>query len=192
MESRAPGESADDRQIVARVQAGERDAFGALVARYQRMVFALARRMTGSPDEAEDVMQTCFMNAFRQIGEFRGDASFKTWLYGIALNECRMAHRRSGRTVALDSVAEPVAANGERQTIDRLLLDKLVARLPEKQRAALVLRVTEDLSFREIGALIGSSEASAKVSYFHAVKKLRGWVAPMDPTAPTTEEGDES
>lgn len=178
MEPPAPDGSADDSEIVARVRAGDREAFGVLVARHQRMVFALASRMTGSQDEAKDVMQNCFLNAFRQIGGFRGDASFKTWLYGIALNECRMAHRRSDRTVPLDAIAEPVAPSPGGHALDRLLLARLVARLPEKQRAALVLRVTEDLSFREIGELIGSSEASAKVSYFHAVKKLRGWLDP--------------
>ena len=142
------------------------------------MVFALAQRMTGSPEEAQDVVQTSFLNAFRQIGNFRGDASFKTWVYGIALNECRMLHRKSGRTVAMDSVAEPAAPKTGGHALDRLVLGKFVGRLPEKQKAALVLRICDDLPFREIGELIGTSEASAKVNYFHAVKKLRNWVKP--------------
>ncbi|HZR80987.1 MAG TPA: sigma-70 family RNA polymerase sigma factor [Candidatus Binatia bacterium] len=192
MERRAPRDAADDRELVARVAGGERAAFGALVERHQRMVFALAVRMTGSRDEALDVMQTTFLNAFRRIGEFRGDASFKTWLYGIALNECRMHHRRAQRTVALDAVAEPVAAVAAGDEIDRAALARLVARLPEKQRAALVLRVTEDLSFREIGAAIGSSEAAAKVNYFHAVRKLRAWVAAggAPAAAPRSDRGE--
>jgi RNA polymerase sigma-70 factor (ECF subfamily) len=134
--------------------------------------------MTGSSHEASDVMQTCFLNAFRQIRSFRGEASFKTWLYGIALNECRMLHRRSSRTVGLETVVEPVAPAPGGHALDRMVLAKLVARLPEKQRAALVLRVCDDLPFREIGELIGTSEVSAKVNYFHAVKKLRGWIVP--------------
>jgi RNA polymerase sigma-70 factor (ECF subfamily) len=103
------GADADDSSIVARVRAGDREGFAVLVARYERMVFALATRMTGSRDEAQDVMQSSFLAAYRQIGDFRGDASFKTWLYGIALNECRMLHRKSGRTTPLDGVAEPAA-----------------------------------------------------------------------------------
>jgi len=150
------------------------------------MVFALAQRMTGSPDEAQDVVQSSFLNAFRQIGGFRGDASFKTWVYGIALNECRMIHRKSGRTVAMDAVAEPIAPPAGGHPLDRLMLGKMVSRLPDKQRAALVLRVCEDLPFREVGVILGTSEASAKVNYFHAVKKMRGWVRP-DPD----EEGSE-
>jgi RNA polymerase sigma-70 factor (ECF subfamily) len=178
MQSEGRAESADDDTIVARVQQGDREAFAVLVTRYQRMVFALALRMTGSRDEAQDVTQTSFLNAFRRLADFRGEASFKTWIYGIALNECRMLHRRAKGDFSLDEVAEPVAHATGGHPLDRVVLGKLVARLPDKQRAALTLRVCEDLSFREIGALIGASEASAKVNYFHAVKKLRGWLAP--------------
>lgn len=169
---------ADDREIVARIRAGERELFGELVARHERMVFALASRMTGDRDEAQDVMQTSFLSAYRQIGEFRGDASFKTWIYGIALNECRMVHRRASRTTSIDAVAEPAAPAAGGHALDRVTLSKLVARLPERQRMAVLLRVFDDLSFREIGEAVGSSEASAKVNFFHAVKKLRGWLAP--------------
>jgi len=180
MDSSKPGGELDDSDVVERVQGGDREAFGILVGRYQRMVFALAQRMTGNPEEARDVVQSSFLNAFRQIGSFRGEASFKTWVYGIALNECRMLYRKSGRTVALDTVAEPIATPVGGHAFDRLVLGKLVSRLPEKQKAALVLRVCEDLPFRDIGAILGTSEASAKVNYFHAVKKLRGWVLPDD------------
>jgi len=142
------------------------------------MVFALAHRMTGSSAEADDVLQTCFLNAYRQIHAFRGEASFKTWLYGIALNECRLLHRRSARLVALEAAPDPVAPSVGVHALDRMVLRKLVARLPEKQRAALILRVCDDLPFREIGELIDCSEVAAKVNYFHAVKKLRGWIVP--------------
>lgn len=183
------GADADDSGIVARVRAGDREHFAVLVARYERMVFALATRMTGSRDEAQDVMQSSFLAAYRQIGDFRGDASFKTWLYGIALNECRMLYRKAGRTTPLDTVAEPAAPATGVHALDRITLRKLVARLPEKQRATVLLRVCEDLSFREIGELVGSSEASAKVNFFHAVKKLRGWMQPdAAPTAIVEEE----
>ncbi len=185
------GADADDSSIVARVRAGDREGFAVLVARYERMVFALATRMTGSRDEAQDVMQSSFLAAYRQIGDFRGDASFKTWLYGIALNECRMLHRKSGRTTPLDGVAEPAAPVTGAHALDRVTLRKLVARLPEKQRATVLLRVCDDLSFREIGELVGSSEASAKVNFFHAVKKLRGWMQPDAMPAVAPEEAVE-
>lgn len=172
----------DDREVVALVQAGDRAAFSRLVEGHQRMVHALALRMTGSPAEADDVTQQSFMNAFRNIDRFRGEATFKTWIYGIALNECRMHHRRSGRLVSVESVREVVAAPVEGDVLGRQHLGMLVERLPDKQRATVRLRIRDDLSFREIGALIGSSEASAKVNFFHAMKKLRGWIA-------KTEEG---
>lgn len=184
------GTDAEDREIVARVLSGDRESFGEFVRRYERMVFALASRMTGSRDQAQDVMQTSFLAAYRQLRDFRGDASFKTWLYGIALNECRMAHRKSGRTLPIDLVPEPAAPVPEGHALDRLTLGKLVARLPEKQRLAVLLRVCDDLSFREIGDIVGSSEASAKVNFFHAVRKLRGWLAPGPPSVPDAA-GDE-
>jgi len=183
------GADDDDQEIVARVRAGDRERFGVLVARHERMVFALASRMTGNREEAQDVMQSSFLAAYRQIGEFRGAATFKTWLYGIALNECRMLHRKAGRTTSIESIAEPAAPAHGVHALDRLTLRKLVARLPEKQRLAVLLRVCDDLSFREIGALVGSSEASAKVNYFHAVKKLRGWIEPGRGEAGDDEEG---
>lgn len=182
------GADVDDRAIVAQVRGGDRERFAVLVARYERMVFALATRMTGSRDEAQDVMQSSFLAAYRQLGDFRGDASFKTWLYGIALNECRMLYRKSGRTTPLDGVPEPAAPSTGAHALDRIALRKLVARLPEKQRAAVLLRVCDDLSFREIGDIVGSSEASAKVNFFHAVKKLRAWLAPGAPAAADDEE----
>lgn len=172
------GADADDREIVALVRAGDRERFGLLVARHERMVLALAQRMTGNRDDALDVMQNSFLAAARRLGDFRGDASFKTWLYGIALNECRMLHRRAGRTTSIDAIPEPAAPLAGGHALDRVTLAKLVARLPEKQRLAVLLRVCDDLSFREIGALVGSSEAAAKVNYFHAVKKLRRWLDP--------------
>lgn len=183
------GADADDRAIVADVRAGDRERFAVLVTRYERMVFALATRMTGSRDEAQDVMQSSFLAAYRQLGDFRGDATFKTWLYGIALNECRMLYRKSGRTTPLDTIAEPAAPATGAHALDRITLRKLVARLPEKQRAAVLLRVCDDLSFREIGEIVGSSEASAKVNFFHAVKKLRGWLVPA--AIPTLADADE-
>lgn len=172
-----------EREDLARARTGDRDAFGRLVGRHQRMVFALALRMTGSTAEADDVTQQTFLNAFRSLAGFRGDASFKTWVYEIARNECRMHYRRSLRLVVTDEVPEgrdeaalAAAEADEGDGISRRFLSDLVARLPQKQRAAVLLRVRDDLSFREIGAMLGSSDASAKVNFFHAMKKLRTWV----------------
>jgi len=182
------GADPDDLAIVAQVRGGDRERFAVLVARYERMVFALAMRMTGSRDEAQDVMQSSFLAAYRQLGDFRGDASFKTWLYGIALNDCRMLYRKAGRTTPLDAIAEPAAPVPGGHVLDRITLGRLVGRLPEKQRAAVLLRVCDDLSFREIGEIVGSSEASAKVNFSHAVKKLRAWLVPGAAAAATDED----
>jgi len=178
MHSASPGDTCEDFAIVARVRQGDREAFAVLVSRYQRMVLSLAMRMTQDRDAAQDVTQATFMNAFRRLDTFRGDASFKTWIYGIALNECRLVHRRSRDEPGLDEIPEPAARPSGGHPLDRVVLGKLVSRLPDKQRASLVLRICDDLSFREIAGLTHTSEASAKVNYFHAVRKLRAWLEP--------------
>lgn len=173
-------EKEQEHADLAQARQGDGEAFGRLVARHQRMVFALALRMTGSPAEADDVTQQAFLNAFRSLASFRGEAAFKTWLYEIARNECRMHYRRGRRLVVTDEVPEidPDGWMGEEDGdgISRRFLSSLVDRLPQKQRAAVLLRVRDDLSFREIGLMLGSSDASAKVNFFHAMKKLRTWV----------------
>ena len=89
----------DDKELIARLQAGEPQAFEALVRAYQHRVFGVALRMLGRQADAEDVAQEVFLRVHRAIGEFRGEARLSTWLYGIASNLClnRLAsadHRR--------------------------------------------------------------------------------------------------
>jgi RNA polymerase sigma-70 factor (ECF subfamily) len=120
------------------------------------------------------------MKAFKALEGFRGDASFKTWLLTITANQARGVLRKTIRRkeTALDSVG-PVAS--EEATADEALAVKeeaqrireLLVTLPEKQREAVTLRIFEGLSFREIGAVIGSSEGAARVNYHHGIRRLR-------------------
>ena len=130
--------------------------------------------MVSDPDLAQDVAQDTFLKAFRGLDGFRGDASFRTWVLTIAANTAKGALRRTirRRETALDGVApvESPEANPE----DRAALGEeaerareMLAKLPEKQRMSVQLRVDEGLSFREIGEVIGSSEGAARVNYFH-------------------------
>jgi RNA polymerase sigma-70 factor (ECF subfamily) len=87
------------------------------------------------------------------------------------------------------ATANPYERTVQRETVQ--IVRQLIDALPEKQRATVLLRVCDDLSFREIGELVGSSEASAKVNFFHAVKKLRGWMQPDAMPAVAPEEAVE-
>ena len=136
--------------------------------------------MVSDSDLAQDVAQDAFLKAYRALGDFRGDAAFRTWLLTITANEARGALRRRGRQreTALEN-AGPVTSGGRDPEEEALMNTEaqraraMMERLPEKQRLSVSLRVEEGLSFREIGAVIGSSEGAARVNYFHGIRRLR-------------------
>jgi len=171
----------DDAAIVARVLAGRTEDFALLVERYQRMIYAVSQRFLSDADLADEATQAAFVQAFTQLGRWRGEGSFKTWLHAIALNQCRglARTRRAARTVSLDDVPESAlpAAAADPRADDRAAVERLVADLPPRQRSVLALRVFSDLPFREIARAEGISENAAKVSFHHAVTRLRRWLA---------------
>ena len=139
--------------------------------------------MLGDEADAQDVVQDGMLRALKGLSGFRGDASFRTWLLAIVANEARSVLRRVARQreaslddrLAGDSppggVAEGVVLRTEDARVRALL-----ARLPEKQRLAVQLRVDEGLSFREVGDVSGSSEGAARVNYHHGILRLREWL----------------
>lgn len=169
-----------DEELLRRARDGEEAALGALVRRHSDAVFRVALSITGDPDGAQDVSQDAFLKAFRALGSFRGDASFRTWLLTIAANTARGALRRVGRRRETDLDAVAPVASEERSpehvtqiSIEATRAREALARLPEKQRLSVQLRVDEGLSFREIGDVIGSTEGAARVNYFHGIRRLR-------------------
>jgi RNA polymerase sigma-70 factor (ECF subfamily) len=185
----------DDAALIRGALAGRREDFDALVERHQRALYAFIYRMVRDHDQGADIMQVTFLQAYTHLGQFAGRASFKTWLHQIALNQCRALYRagRGQQHVSLDQVEEAAlsaaqlrAAGGgsEAETVDggpggsgsRLLLERLIARLPPRQHAVVTLRVFSDLPFRDIAHIEGISENSAKVNYHHAIVRLRRWL----------------
>jgi RNA polymerase sigma-70 factor, ECF subfamily len=167
-----------DMPLVERFRAGERRAFDELVRRHQKQVWRLARRYVRNDADASDLAQQTFVRAFRSLGGFRGAASFRSWLYKIAinlaLNHLRDHAREQPAEIAEDAVT--ARATGPQRIIadeDQAALRAAVAELPPKQRMVLELRVYEELSFKEVAELADCSENAAKVNFHHAVKKLR-------------------
>jgi RNA polymerase sigma-70 factor (ECF subfamily) len=156
-----------------------------IVGEHQRAIFDAASRLLRDDDLARDVAQRTFVNAWAERGRFRFEASLRTWLlriaHNLALNELRRAHRRN--ELGTDTLPEPDTAvwgtpdpAEAKQTRTRLA--DAVHRLPPRQRAVVLLRVHEDLSFSEIGAVVGIRGDNAKVSFHHALQNLRRALLP--------------
>jgi RNA polymerase sigma-70 factor (ECF subfamily) len=175
--ARAAGPREDDREAIQACQRGEREAFDRLVERYQRDVYRLCFRYVNNHHDANDMAQEVFLKAYRAIGKFRGDSAFSTWLYRIAVNTC--LNFRAARRLPAEELSEHLADGGA-PVVDRMERDErsqrvreAVARLPEKQRATLILKVYHELTHEEVAGILGSSVGTVKANLFHALGNLR-------------------
>jgi RNA polymerase sigma-70 factor (ECF subfamily) len=178
-----------DATAVALARDGDSEAFRGLVDRHSRAVYRLAHRMTGNPQDAEDVVQETFLKAYRQLGRFESRANFSTWLHRIAVN-CSIDLIRGRKNQeaghdASDLEALDGAHGGHDQRVDpspeRLMLSSEVQEkvsramegLTAMERAAFVLRHFEGQSIDEISRALGLKANAAKHSIFRAVRKMR-------------------
>ncbi len=188
-----PIEPSDDLALVQRAKAGDLDAFEALANRYERRVYSLALRMLRHEQDAEDITQQTFLSALENLGTFRGEASFSTWLLRIAAHAAlKVIRKRRGLpTVSLeeateetndsDAIPHPEYIADWRQSPDELvhqrelqrLLDDALAQLDEKHRLVFLLRDVEGLSIKETADALGLSEANTKVRLLRARLQLR-------------------
>jgi len=167
----------DDREAILACQRGDRAAFDRLVDRHQRAIYRLCYRYVNNHEDASDLAQDSFVKAYKAIGRFRGDSAFSTWLYRIAVNTC--LNFRSARRMAQEELSETLADPGApvvQRMQERELSQQVreaVARLPEKQRATLILKIYHDLTHEEVAGILGSSVGTVKANLFHAVGNLR-------------------
>lgn len=171
----------DDREAVEACRRGEREAFDRLVERYQRSVYRLCYRYVNNHQDANDMAQEVFLKAYKALGRFRGDSSFSTWLYRIAVNTCLnfRAARRPEAVELPDGLADRAPGMAERIERDQRSrqVRQAVSRLPEKQRATLILKVYHDLTHEEVAAILGSTVGTVKANLFHAMGNLRKLLA---------------
>src|SRR4051794_4902016 len=171
--------TAPDDRLAARVRAGDESAFEVLYDRYHRELLAFCRHMVGSREEAEDVMQHVMVAAHRQLAPGAGLA-LRPWLYAVARNRCISVLRSRREAAALDDVPEPtaeglaVAATVEQREDLRAMLSD-VARLPDDQRAALLLAELGALSHDEIAEALEVRRDKVKALVFQAREALAGW-----------------
>ena len=178
----------DELTLAGRVANGDRAAFEQLMRLYNRRLYRLARAALRDDSEAKDALQDAYLNAYRAIGSFRGEATLATWLSRLVLNECGARKRRSARrrdiipfisSDAADSETESVADAAEgpdgaaARTQIRGILESKVSGLPEAMRLVFVLRSVEELSVAETAAALGIPEETVRVRHFRAKGMLR-------------------
>ena len=171
----------EEREAIEACRRGEREAFDRLVVRYQRDVYRLCYRFVNNHEDANDLAQDVFLRAWRAIPRFRGDSSFRTWLYRIAVNASLnfRGQRRPPSLELPDGLADPLpGADARLETDDEVRrVRAAIARLPEKQRATLILKVYHDLTHEQVAGILGSSVGTVKANLFHALGNLRRLVA---------------
>jgi RNA polymerase sigma-70 factor (ECF subfamily) len=169
-----------DRELAARVLAGDELAFRLLYRRHTPRLFQLAVRLVGGDTtEAEDVVQDTWIKATEKLDTFRWEAAFGTWLGAISINLAREAARRHGRRreIAWDEHAEPPAV-APLERLEPVDLERAIAALPDGYRTVLVLHDVEGFTHEEIAAQLGVAAGTTKSQLFWARRAVRALLAP--------------
>jgi RNA polymerase sigma-70 factor (ECF subfamily) len=179
----------DEQPLVDLARAGDRNAFRQLVERHSHSVFRVAWRITGDEALAEDAVQEAFVNAWRRLDRFRGDARFGTWMHRITVNAAlglvRKRTRRREENLE-DSEMDAVMNRQSAQSSQEAQPDQVMhqhdlgeatrvamAGLSDMERGTFVLRHFEEMSIREIGQAMDMNEGAVKQALFRAVRKMR-------------------
>ena len=182
--------SGSERSLVQRAQDGDEQAFAQLFDQHKKRVYSVCLLMTKDVAEAEDLTQEAFLQVFRTIGTFRGEAAFSTWLYRIAVNTVLMKLRRQ-KSRAMFSLSEPISPDspslahdiGEKDlhlsgTIDRIALLRAIESLPEGCRKIFSLHEIEGYQHHEIAKILNCSIGNSKSQLHKAKLKMRDLLFP--------------
>lgn len=172
-----PGERMNDQILIKRLKEGDPGAFDELVDQYKNQLFAFIIRIVTDHAAAEDIFQETWIKVIRSVGRFRGDSKLSTWLFQIALNQCRDAMRKKGRHIHVSLEAAEEIAGKPTMDVEKMATSdqvrKMVGELPDKMREAVVLKYYHDLNDLEISEVIGCPEGTVKSRLHRAAKILR-------------------
>ncbi|HEY0172579.1 MAG TPA: sigma-70 family RNA polymerase sigma factor [Pyrinomonadaceae bacterium] len=176
-----------DEQLVERALAGDGDAFGEVVRRWERKIFALAYGILGSPEDARDASQETFIAAYRNLQGFRGEAKVSSWLHRIAVNQCISRQRRArvraetaledetgadgGGLLKTATAESPAGATESKQRAEAVR--RAVASLPQELREVVLMKEFEELTFQEIAEALQVPLSTVKSRLYTALRQLR-------------------
>ena len=174
----------EENQLIQRAARGDAGAFNTLMGNHERRMYAVALRMCGNAEDAQDCLQEAMLRVYRAIGGFKAQSSFSTWLYRITMNTCldELRRRKSRPSVSLDGLVdagwspaddrespEQHALRGEA----RAALERSIQELPEDMRAAVVLRDIHGFSYEEIARQLNANVGTIKSRISRARERLR-------------------
>ena len=177
-----------DLELVDRVRAGDAAALEPLLRRHNRTLYRTARAILRDDQDAEDAVQDAYIQAFRNLAAFRGEATFSTWLVRIVANEALMRRRRNMRRsevipinhesgeLLMEEIAQEPQAGPEQSVLGaevRKLLEQRIDALPDLYRTVFVMRAVEEMSVEETAAALGLPEATVRTRYFRARALMR-------------------
>ena len=174
--------NSEDSDIIESFINGNESAFNYLVLKYQRKIYWVIRKMVLDHDDADDITQEVFVKLYKSLKDFRGESSFYTYLYKIAvnysLNYLKKQKKVTERTKDIDDESYKLSSDdalqdeGYDEAIMKKVLTEAIKTLPEQQRAVFNLRFYDNLNYEEISKIMKKSVGGMKANYFHAVKKI--------------------
>ena len=179
--------SQSEQKTIKKAAAGDRNAFRQLVLEHSHAMFKLAWRLSSDEAAAEDIVQEAFIKAWRKLGKFRMESSFKSWLHRITVNTAMDYLRKCSRRNQFEmqepewdpSINVAVAPNHDHQIDIRVQTQEAMKGLSDIERSALMLKHFEGHSIDEISQMLEITTGACKQTIFRAVKKMRIALAPM-------------
>ena len=174
----------EESRLIQRASGGDAEAFNALMRDHERRMYAVALRMCGNPEDAQDCLQEAMLRAYRAISGFKAQSSFSTWVYRITMNTCldELRKRKSRPSTSLDGLLdagwspqdgdESPEGHAVRQEM-RQRLQRMIGELPEDMRAAIVLRDIQGCSYEEIAQTLNANVGTIKSRISRGREKLR-------------------
>ncbi len=175
-----------DEELIQAAQTGHTEGFTLLVRRYEQRLFRSMTRISGSPEDAEDICQEAFTRAWRAISKFRGESQFYSWVFRIALNLLRSSKRQLKASVSLDAVRDAIGDDLEDQRADvdpshsmqvrdqQRVVQAAMDAMEESFRTVLVLTDLEEMSYEEIARVVDCPVGTVRSRIHRARQEFRG------------------